>query len=80
MISAADLLCLELQEDRENVDKPIDAVMMFHDSVDWGRDLQLCLDVLASKGMHASVSSTIVDIIHCSNGIAVYILHHFTSS
>ncbi|KAF9432268.1 hypothetical protein BGZ76_011033 [Entomortierella beljakovae] len=32
-----------------NVDKPVEAVMVFHDSVDWGRDLQLCLDALASK-------------------------------
>ncbi|KAG0006809.1 hypothetical protein BGZ65_003356 [Modicella reniformis] len=34
----------------KNVGKPINAVMVFHDSVDWGRDLQLCLDALASKG------------------------------
>ncbi|KAI1302549.1 hypothetical protein EDD11_005595 [Mortierella claussenii] len=34
----------------QNVEKPIDAVMVFHDSGDWGRDLQLCLDALASKG------------------------------
>ncbi|KAG0245753.1 HAD-like domain-containing protein [Mortierella sp. GBAus27b] len=33
----------------KNVGKPVDAVMVFHDSVDWGRDLQLCLDALASK-------------------------------
>ncbi|KAF9365766.1 hypothetical protein BGX34_008370 [Mortierella sp. NVP85] len=37
-------------ENLKNVGKPIDAVMVFHDSVDWGRDLQLCLDALASKG------------------------------
>ncbi|KAF9084069.1 hypothetical protein BGX29_000321 [Mortierella sp. GBA35] len=34
----------------ENVEKPVDAVMVFHDSNDWGRDLQLCLDALVSKG------------------------------
>ncbi|KAF9134771.1 hypothetical protein BGW39_005858 [Mortierella sp. 14UC] len=34
----------------ENVDKPVDAVMVFHDSNDWGRDLQICLDALVSKG------------------------------
>ncbi|KAG0376687.1 hypothetical protein BGX24_007362 [Mortierella sp. AD032] len=34
----------------ENVNKPVDAVMVFHDSNDWGRDLQICLDALVSKG------------------------------
>ncbi|KAF8929947.1 hypothetical protein BGZ58_008587 [Dissophora ornata] len=32
-----------------NIGKPVHAVMVFHDSVDWGRDLQLCLDALVSK-------------------------------
>ncbi|KAI7830326.1 HAD-like domain-containing protein [Gamsiella multidivaricata] len=34
----------------QNVGMPVEAVMVFHDSVDWGRDLQICLDALASKG------------------------------
>ncbi|KAG0047853.1 hypothetical protein BGZ83_007187 [Gryganskiella cystojenkinii] len=33
-----------------NIERPVDAVMVFHDSVDWGRDLQICLDALVSKG------------------------------
>ncbi|KAF9915657.1 hypothetical protein BX616_005646 [Lobosporangium transversale] len=32
------------------LEKPIDVVMVFHDSLNWGRDLQICLDVLVSKG------------------------------
>ncbi|KAF9402697.1 hypothetical protein BGX21_009050 [Mortierella sp. AD011] len=38
------------KEHLQNLEEPIDVVMVFHDSVDWGRDLQLCLDALASKG------------------------------
>ncbi|KAG0014670.1 hypothetical protein BGZ80_010314 [Entomortierella chlamydospora] len=38
------------RKEHQNLEEPIDAVMVFHDSVDWGRDLQLCLDALASKG------------------------------
>ncbi|KAF8984133.1 hypothetical protein BGZ46_008749 [Entomortierella lignicola] len=34
----------------ENVERPVEAVMVFHDSGDWGRDLQLCIDALTSKG------------------------------
>ncbi|KAF9935898.1 hypothetical protein BGZ67_002883 [Mortierella alpina] len=34
----------------EKIEKPVDAVMVFHDSEDWGRDLQVCLDALVSKG------------------------------
>ncbi|KAG0099345.1 hypothetical protein BGZ93_008059 [Podila epicladia] len=34
----------------DNVNKPVEAVMVFHDSVDWGRDLQICLDALVSQG------------------------------
>ncbi|KAG0033586.1 hypothetical protein BGZ81_008025 [Podila clonocystis] len=34
----------------QNVNKPVEAVMVFHDSVDWGRDLQICLDALVSQG------------------------------
>ncbi|KAL1920027.1 uncharacterized protein VTP21DRAFT_1173 [Calcarisporiella thermophila] len=30
--------------------EPIEAVMMFHDSRDWGRDLQIVTDVLVSEG------------------------------
>ncbi|KAM3582573.1 hypothetical protein VKS41_005217 [Umbelopsis sp. WA50703] len=29
--------------------EPIEAIMMFHDSRDWGRDLQIIMDVLRSK-------------------------------
>ncbi|KAI9283828.1 HAD-superfamily subfamily IIA hydrolase [Umbelopsis sp. AD052] len=29
--------------------EPIEAIMMFHDSRDWGRDLQIMMDVLRSK-------------------------------
>ncbi|GJJ76245.1 hypothetical protein EMPS_08604 [Entomortierella parvispora] len=34
----------------QNVHRPVDAIMVFHDSVDWGRDLQVMLDALISKG------------------------------
>ncbi|KAG0195947.1 hypothetical protein BGX28_000335 [Mortierella sp. GBA30] len=33
----------------QRIEKPVDAVMVFHDSEDWGRDLQVCLDALVSK-------------------------------
>ncbi|KAJ3227356.1 hypothetical protein HK099_002422 [Clydaea vesicula] len=29
--------------------EPFKAIMMFHDSRDWGRDLQICTDILRSK-------------------------------
>ncbi|KAF9585633.1 hypothetical protein BGW38_001456 [Lunasporangiospora selenospora] len=38
------------EEQLRDVHRPIDAVMVFHDSVDWGRDLQVALDALVSKG------------------------------
>ncbi|KAG0057444.1 hypothetical protein BGZ83_010012 [Gryganskiella cystojenkinii] len=34
----------------QNVHRPVEAIMVFHDSVDWGRDLQVMLDALVSKG------------------------------
>ncbi|KAF9921648.1 hypothetical protein FBU30_008289 [Linnemannia zychae] len=37
-------------EGLEHVDKPVDAIMMFHESSDWGLDIQVCLDALVSKG------------------------------
>ncbi|KAF9909677.1 hypothetical protein BX616_011083 [Lobosporangium transversale] len=33
----------------QNVHRPVEAIMVFHDSVDWGRDLQVMLDALVSK-------------------------------
>ncbi|KAG0241374.1 hypothetical protein BGX31_001162 [Mortierella sp. GBA43] len=33
----------------QNVHRPVDAIMVFHDSIDWGRDLQVMLDALVSK-------------------------------
>ncbi|KAF9920073.1 hypothetical protein FBU30_010139 [Linnemannia zychae] len=33
----------------QNVYRPVDAIMVFHDSVDWGRDLQIMLDALISR-------------------------------
>ncbi|KAI7816612.1 HAD-like domain-containing protein [Gamsiella multidivaricata] len=32
----------------QNVNRPVEAIMVFHDSVDWGRDLQVMLDALVS--------------------------------
>ncbi|KAG0327718.1 hypothetical protein BGZ99_006979 [Dissophora globulifera] len=48
-----------LQEHVRNAGKTIDAVMMLHDSTDWGRDLQLCLDALVSKnGVLGTIKDT----------------------
>ncbi|KAF9101014.1 hypothetical protein BGX27_000131 [Mortierella sp. AM989] len=33
----------------QNVQRPVDAIMVLHDSVDWGRDLQVMLDALISR-------------------------------
>ncbi|KAF9434472.1 hypothetical protein BGZ76_007961 [Entomortierella beljakovae] len=33
----------------QNVHRPVEAIMVFHDSVDWGRDLQVMMDALVSK-------------------------------
>ncbi|KAF9941280.1 hypothetical protein BGZ65_004306 [Modicella reniformis] len=33
----------------QSVLRPVEAIMVFHDSVDWGRDLQVMLDALVSK-------------------------------
>ncbi|KAG0009513.1 hypothetical protein BGZ80_002312 [Entomortierella chlamydospora] len=33
----------------QNVHRPVEAIMVFHDSVDWGRDLQVILDALVSR-------------------------------
>ncbi|KAF9390493.1 hypothetical protein CPB97_009085 [Podila verticillata] len=33
----------------QNVHLPVEAIMVFHDSVDWGRDLQVMLDALVSR-------------------------------
>lgn len=30
--------------------RPVEAIMVFHDSVDWGRDLQVIIDALTSRG------------------------------
>ncbi|KAF9182237.1 hypothetical protein BGZ51_004855 [Haplosporangium sp. Z 767] len=39
-----------------NIEKPVDAVMVFHDSDDWGRDLQVCLDALPLYSLAALVN------------------------
>ncbi|KAG0258684.1 hypothetical protein BGZ95_004897 [Linnemannia exigua] len=49
-ISICETRAVPWTEGLENVNKPVDAVMVFHDSNDWGRDLQICLDALVSKG------------------------------
>ncbi|KAF9203732.1 hypothetical protein BGZ49_006113 [Haplosporangium sp. Z 27] len=42
----------------QNVHKPVEAIMVLHDSVDWGRDLQVILDALVSRdGYLTSVKS-----------------------
>ncbi|KAJ2995416.1 hypothetical protein HDV02_000808 [Globomyces sp. JEL0801] len=49
-----------LQKKTHRIDKqPISAIMMFHDSRDWGRDLQIMCDILRSKdGMVGTLSDT----------------------
>ncbi|KAF9361711.1 hypothetical protein BGX26_000066 [Mortierella sp. AD094] len=56
----------------QNVDKPIDAVMVFHDSGDWGRDLQLCLDALASKGGALGTIKDSADLHSTKQSVPIY--------
>ncbi|KAF9112028.1 hypothetical protein BGX27_004113 [Mortierella sp. AM989] len=56
----------------QNVEKPIDAVMVFHDSVDWGRDLQLCLDALASKGGALGTIKDSADLHSTTQSVPIY--------
>ncbi|KAG0017417.1 hypothetical protein BGZ81_010749 [Podila clonocystis] len=42
----------------QNVYRPVEAIMVFHDSVDWGRDLQVMLDALVSRnGLLGTIKS-----------------------
>ncbi|KAG0198463.1 protein disulfide-isomerase precursor [Mortierella sp. GBA30] len=42
----------------QNVYRPVEAIMVFHDSVDWGRDLQVMLDALVSRDGHLNTIKT----------------------
>ncbi|KAG9062847.1 protein disulfide-isomerase precursor [Linnemannia hyalina] len=42
----------------QNVRRPVDAIMVFHDSVDWGRDLQVIIDALTSQDGYLNTTKT----------------------
>ncbi|KAF9568087.1 hypothetical protein EC968_003107 [Mortierella alpina] len=42
----------------QNVHRPVEAIMVFHDSVDWGRDLQVMLDALVSRDGYLNTLKT----------------------
>ncbi|KAF9094740.1 hypothetical protein BGX23_001663 [Mortierella sp. AD031] len=42
----------------QNVHRPVEAIMVFHDSVDWGRDLQVTIDALTSQDGYLNTVKT----------------------
>ncbi|KAF9430409.1 hypothetical protein BGZ94_006979 [Podila epigama] len=56
----------------QNVDKPVEAVMVFHDSVDWGRDLQVTLDALVSQNGKLGTIKSSDDLHNTKQSVPIY--------